>query len=64
MKAKLKMALKSNVDPVYFALTYAVLFSVSMTATVLAQDILSAIDDLPGTEMMMTTEGQLVWHAE
>jgi len=64
MKAKLETALKSNVDPLYFALTCAVLFSVSMTATALAQDVLSAIDDPPGTVMMMTTDGQLVWHAE
>ena len=64
MKAKLEIALKANVDPLWFALTCAALFSVSMTATALAQDVLSAIDNPAGTEMMMTTEGQIVWHAQ
>jgi hypothetical protein len=64
MKAKLKTALKSNVDPLFFALTCTVLFSVSMTASTLAHDVLSAIDDPPDTVMMMTTDGQIVWHAE
>ena len=64
MKAKLKTVLKSNLDPLFFAVAGAALFSVTMTATALAQDLLSAIGGPPGAEMMMTTEGQLVWHAE
>jgi hypothetical protein len=64
MKAKLKTALKSNVDPLFCALACAVLFSVSMTATALAQDVLAAVDDPPGTVMTMTKDGQLVWHVE
>jgi hypothetical protein len=64
MKAKLKAALKSNLDPLFFAIAGAALFSVSMTATALAQDLLLAIGGPPGTVMMMTTDGQLIWHAE
>jgi hypothetical protein len=60
MKAKLKTALKSNVDPLFFALTCAVLFSVSMAVTALAEDVLSAADDTPGTVLMMTKDGQIV----
>jgi hypothetical protein len=64
MKAKLKSALISNVDPFFFALACAALFSVSMTAKALADDVLSAIDDRAGDEMMITADGQLVWHAD
>ena len=64
MKAKIKTALKSNVDPLLFALACAVLLSVSMTAKALAEDVLSAFDGPPSTVMMMTTDGQVVWHAE
>jgi hypothetical protein len=64
METKLKTALKSNLDPFFFAIAGAALFAVSMTATALAQDLLSAIGGPPGTVMMMTTDGQLVWRAE
>jgi hypothetical protein len=64
MKAKLTTALNSNVDPFFFALACTVLFSVCMTATALAEDVLAAVDDQPGTVMMMTTDGQVVWHPE
>lgn len=64
MKAKLKSVLISNVDPFFFALACAALFSVSVTAKALADDVLSAVEDSPGDEMMITTDGQLVWHAE
>jgi hypothetical protein len=64
MKAKLKTALKSNVDPLFFALIGAVLFSVSMAVTALAEDVLSAVGDTPGTVMMMTKDGQIVWRVE
>jgi hypothetical protein len=63
MKVKLKTALKSNLDPLFFALAGAALFSVSMTATALTQDLLSAGGRQPGVVMMMTPDGQL-WHAE
>jgi hypothetical protein len=64
MKAKLKTALKCNLDPLFFALAGAALLSVSITATALAQDLLSTVGGPPGTAMMMTADGQLVWHAE
>ena len=64
MKAKLKTALKSNVDPLFFALACAALFSVSMSARALTEDVLSAVNDSPGTVMMMTKDGQLVWRVE
>jgi hypothetical protein len=64
MKAKLETALKSNVDPLFCALACAVLVSVSMRATALAQDVLSAIDNPQGDVMMMTTDGQVVWQTE
>jgi hypothetical protein len=64
MKAKLKTALKSNVDPFFFVLACVVLFSVSMTAKTLADDVLSAVDGPNGTAMTITTDGQVVWQAE
>ena len=64
MKAKIKTALKSNVDPFFFATACAVLLSVSMTAKALADDVLSAVDDSPDMTMMLTAEGQMMWHAE
>ena len=64
MKAKLKTALKSNVDPFLFVLVCVVLFSVSLTAKTLADEVLSAVDGQPGAAMMMTTEGQILWHIE
>lgn len=64
MKAKLKTALKSNVDPFLFVLVCVVLFSVSLAAKTLADEVLSAVDGQPGPAMMMTTEGQILWHIE
>jgi hypothetical protein len=64
MKAKLKTALKSNVDPLFFALACAALFSVSMSARALTDDVFSAVTDSPGTVMMMTKNGELVWRVE
>jgi hypothetical protein len=63
MKAKLKIALKSNVDPFFFALACVILFSVSMTAKVLADDVFAAVGGA-ADNLMMTAEGQLVWQAE
>ena len=63
MKAKLKTALKSNVDPFFFALACVILFSVSMTAKVLADDVLGAVDSATDN-LMMTANGQWVWQAE
>jgi hypothetical protein len=60
MKAKLRTALKSNVDPFFFALACVILISVSMTAKVLADDVLLAVDGATDN-MLMTTEGQLTW---
>lgn len=63
MKAKLKTALKSNLGPLFLALAGAALFAVSMTATALAQEILSRAGGPDGIVMMMTADGRL-WHAE
>lgn len=62
MKAKLKTALKSNVDPFFFVLACVVLFSVSMTAKALADDVLSAVDEQ--STIIMTTDGQVSWGVE
>ena len=64
MKAKLKTALKSNVDPLFFALACVTLFSVSMSARALSDDGLAAVNDSPDTVMMLTKDGQLVWRVE
>jgi len=64
MKAKLKTALNSNVDPFFFALACAALLSVSVSAKALADDVLSAVDDLPDDAMMITKDGQLIWQPE
>jgi hypothetical protein len=63
MKAKLKTALKSKLNPLFFALAGAALFSVSITAAALAQELLSPASGPDGIVMMMTADGQL-WHAE
>jgi hypothetical protein len=59
MKAKLKTALKSNVDPFFFALSCVMLLCVSFTAKVLADDVL---DEVSGAtdNMLMTVDGQFV----
>ena len=60
MKAKLKIALKSNVDPFFFALACVILISISVTAKVLADDVFLAVGG--ATEnMMITVDGQLAW---
>jgi hypothetical protein len=60
MKAKLQIALRSNVDPFFFALACVMLICVSLTARALADDVLSSVDD--STEnLMITTDGQLAW---
>lgn len=63
MKTKLKTALKSNVDPFFFALSCVILLSVSFTAKCLADDVLGAVSDATDN-MMMTAEGQLVWNVD
>ena len=60
MKAKLRIALKSNVDPFFFALACVILISVSLTAKVLADDVFLAVDGATDN-MLMTTNGQLAW---
>jgi hypothetical protein len=63
MKAKFRTALKSNVDPFFFALACVVLFSVSMTAKMLADDVFVAVGGA-ADNLMITTDGQLAWHAD
>jgi hypothetical protein len=63
MKAKLKTALKSPVDPFFFVFVCVTLLSVSMTAKVLADDVFVAVGGA-ADNLMMTAEGQLVWQAE
>lgn len=60
MKAKLKTALKTNVDPFFFALACVVLISISMTAKALADDVFDAVGGTADT-MMITTDGQIIW---
>jgi len=58
MKTKLKTALKSNVDPFFFALTCAMLICLSLTAKALAHDALTDMGS--GTySMSMTADGQV-----
>jgi hypothetical protein len=64
MKAKLKTVLNSNVDPFFFVLACVVLFSVSMTAKSLADDVFSAVGNPAGTAMGITADGQVMWYAE
>jgi hypothetical protein len=35
-----------------------------MSARALTDDVLAAVDDSPGTVMMMMKDGQLVWRVE
>ena len=60
MKSKFQTALKSNVDPFFFVLTCVILMSVSMTAKVLADDVLTCISG-PTEDLLMTQDGQLFW---
>jgi hypothetical protein len=63
MKTTLQNALKSNVNPVLFALSCAMLIYISFTAKALANDVAGATSG-PAENMMMTTEGQVSWIAE
>jgi hypothetical protein len=63
MKAKLQTALKSNVDPLFFALSCALLICTSFTAKVLADDVLGEVTAVTDN-MMMTADGQFVTMAE
>jgi len=63
MKAKLQTALKSNVDPFFFALSCALLICISFTAKVLADDVLGEVAAVTDN-MMMTADGQFVAMAE
>jgi hypothetical protein len=60
MKSKFQMALESNVDPFFFVLACVILVSVSMTAKVLADDVLVAVTGATDN-FLMTTDGQIVW---
>jgi len=63
MKAKLQTALRSNVDPFFFALCCAMLICISFTAKVLADDVLGAVSGATGN-MMLTADGQFEWSVE
>ncbi len=60
MKMKLKDALKSNVDPFFFAISCVMLLCVSFTAKLLADDVLAEVSGATDN-MMMTAEGELIW---
>jgi len=63
MKTKLQSVLRTDVNPLFFALSCAMLICVSFTAKVLADDVQNALS-VPSENMMMTADGQLVWNAE
>jgi hypothetical protein len=63
MKTKLRTALKSNVDPFFFALSCVMLLCVSFTAKCLADSVLVEVSGATDG-MIMTAEGQLVVMAE
>jgi hypothetical protein len=63
VKTKLKTALKSKVDPFFFALSCAMLIFVSFTAKVLTDDVLGAMNG-PAEATFMTAAGVLVWNVE
>ena len=58
MKAKLKSALKSTVDPFFFALSCALLIYLSFTAKALADNALTDMGSATYS-MMMTADGQV-----
>ena len=60
MKAKLKSALRTNVDPFFFALACVILITVSFTAKVLADDVAHAVSGA-SDNMMMTADGHFAW---
>ena len=63
MKAKLQNALKTDVNPFFFALSCAILIFISFTARALAEDVQNSVSG-PTENLMMTTEGQLLWMAD
>jgi hypothetical protein len=63
MKAKLQTALKSNIDPFFFALSCAMLICISFTAKVLADEVSGAVGGA-AQNMIMTADGDLLWTAE
>ena len=63
MKTVLKNAFKTNVDPLFFALSCAILVFVSLTAKSLANDVLVSVGGA-ADNMMMTKEGLVVAKAE
>ena len=63
MKAKLQIALNSNVDSFFFALCCAMLVSISFTAKVLADDVLGAMNGA-GEATVMMADGQVMLSAE
>ncbi len=63
MTAKLQSVLRSDVKPLFFALSCAMLVCISFTAKALADDVQNALS-VPMENMMMTADGQLVWDVE
>ena len=63
MKAKLQNALKTDVNPFFFALSCAILICISFTARAWAEDLQNTVS-VPMEKMMMTAQGQLVWNAQ
>ena len=63
MKTKLQGVLRTDVNPLFFALSCAMLICISFTAKVLADDVQSALS-VSTENMMMTADGQLAWNVE
>jgi hypothetical protein len=63
MKAKLQNALKTDVNPFFFALSCATLICISFTARAWAEDLQNSVGGATDN-LMMTAAGELVWHAE
>lgn len=60
MKTKLRMALRSNVDPFFFAFACIMLICVSLTAKALADDVLTLVNDSTD-DPLLTADGHLLW---
>jgi hypothetical protein len=63
MKAKLQNALKTDVNPFFFALSCALLICISFSARALADDLQNTVS-VPMEKMMMTADGQILLKAE
>jgi hypothetical protein len=63
MKAKLQSILKTDVNPLFFALSCAILICISFTARAWAEDLQNTVS-VPMEKMMMTAQGQILLKVE